>query len=217
MITKTIKITVFLLLFLPSTLYAGIEELEKLAEMQKESVADTLRLCSEIKEAGDWYEKHTGDPKITELPIWKPVKNCLVTSEKGLRKISVGTKNHRGVDLVDKKYRGRSGAPIYATGDGVVVFIGRKGGYGNFVEIMHRDGRLVSRYGHLKRSFVYLGEHVKHGQIIGEIGNTGTTTGPHLDYSIKAEKNGRWRFEDPADWIIGYDEFEFKYPRKNRI
>jgi len=140
---KVIKILTCLLFFIPAPLFAGLDELERLADMQKKSVAETLEVCGKIKEAGDWYKKYTGDPRITRLPMRSPVENCIVTSEKGLRKISIGSRNHKGVDLVDDNYRYKAGAPIYASGDGFVVFVGRKGGYGNFVAIMHTD-KLVS-------------------------------------------------------------------------
>jgi len=210
------KIIVLLVaVLLPSVLYADFEDLEKIEREMKKSHERTVELCNTLAEASRWYRKHTGDPRMWRLPLGSPVDNALVTSEKGYRRISRGSRNHRGVDLVDEKYRHRCGAPIYATGNGRVIFVGRKRGYGNFIVIMHTD-TLVSRYGHLQGFLVKEGDFVKRGQKIGTMGNTGVATGPHLDYSIKYLKGGRWVFDDPAYWIQGYDSFEFKYRRKHR-
>jgi len=65
--------------------------------------------------------------------------------------------------------------------------------------------------------YVNVGDYVKGGDVIATMGRTGVVTGPHLDYSIQHFENGRWVFDDPAEWIQGYDEFEFKYKRKDKI
>ena len=85
------------------------------------------------------------------------------------------------------------GSPIYAVTDGRVVYAGRKGGYGNFVRISHAGG-LGSGYGHMSRIAVRSGTSVKRGQVIGYVGSTGLSTGPHLHYELY--RNGR--AVDPA-------------------
>ena len=89
-------------------------------------------------------------------------------------------RKHKGTD-----YAAAMGTPVRAVGDGVVVFAGRKGGYGNVIDIRHRNG-FVSRYGHL-RSFakgIQRGTHVTIGSTIGAVGMSGLATGPHLHFEI---------------------------------
>ena len=89
-------------------------------------------------------------------------------------------RKHKGTD-----YAASMGTPVRSIGDGVVVFAGRKGGYGNVIDIRHRNG-FVSRYGHL-RSFakgVRRGTHVTIGSTIGAVGMSGLATGPHLHFEI---------------------------------
>lgn len=90
---------------------------------------------------------------------------------------------HSGLD-----FGGGYGAPIYAVTDGTVSFSGRKGGYGNFVKINHSGG-LASGYAHMSRIAARNGQRVRKGQIIGYIGSTGLSTGPHLHYELY--RNGR--------------------------
>lgn len=75
--------------------------------------------------------------------------------------------------------------PIVAPGDGVVIFTGRKSGFGNFIMIAHGYG-IISRYGHIAQSLVSPGQKVTRGQQIATVGMTGRTTGPHLHYEILA-------------------------------
>ncbi|WP_375271919.1 M23 family metallopeptidase, partial [Sphingomonas sp.] len=75
------------------------------------------------------------------------------------------------------------GSPIYAAIDGVVSFAGRSGGYGNFVKLAHAGG-YVSGYGHMSRFAVSTGTRVARGQVIGYVGSTGMSTGPHLHWEV---------------------------------
>lgn len=88
---------------------------------------------------------------------------------------------HTGLDL-----RASVGDPVHATADGKVVRAGWAGGYGRMIEIDHGNG-LSTRYGHLSRIDVTVGEHVKIGQVIGEVGSTGRSTGPHLHYETRID------------------------------
>ena len=94
---------------------------------------------------------------------------------------------HNGTD-----FGAPTGTPIRATGAGKVVAAGRNGGHGNFVKINH-SGPYASSYSHMHRIKVKKGQRVKQGQIIGTVGTTGMSTGPHLHYQFW--KNGR--FVDP--------------------
>ena len=110
--------------------------------------------------------------------LFTPVQGK-VTSEFGLRR----GRPHKGIDIAAK-----SGTPIYAVLDGVVVFSGVQSGYGNVIVIEHPDF-VMTVYAHNERNLVSLGDEVKKGQQIAELGNTGKSTGPHLhfEYRIKGQ------------------------------
>jgi murein DD-endopeptidase MepM/ murein hydrolase activator NlpD len=91
------------------------------------------------------------------------------------------TRRHQGTD-----YAASPGTPVMAAGDGVVLRAGRAGGYGNLIELRHRNG-ITTRYGHL-RSFargIRSGARVSQGQTIGYVGSTGLASGPHLHYEFR--------------------------------
>jgi murein DD-endopeptidase MepM/ murein hydrolase activator NlpD len=88
---------------------------------------------------------------------------------------------HTGID-----FRGDIGDPVRATATGMVTTAGPSGGYGKMVEIDHGNG-FATRYGHLSEIDVSVGQQVKIGQIIGKIGSTGRSTGPHLHYETRIE------------------------------
>jgi murein DD-endopeptidase MepM/ murein hydrolase activator NlpD len=88
---------------------------------------------------------------------------------------------HTGLD-----FRAASGDPVRATANGKVVSSGWAGGYGRMVEIDHGNG-LSTRYGHLSEINVRVGEQIKIGQVIGAVGSTGRSTGPHLHYETRID------------------------------
>jgi len=88
---------------------------------------------------------------------------------------------HTGLDM-----RGDVGDPVHATASGRVSIAGREGGYGNMVEIEHGNG-LATRYGHLSEIDVRVGQKVRIGEVIGRIGSTGRSTGPHLHYETRVD------------------------------
>ncbi len=90
---------------------------------------------------------------------------------------------HLGVD-----YAAPSGTPVVSVGDGTVIFAGWGGGGGNTIKIQH-NGNIKTYYLHLRKMLVRAGDHVVQGQQIGEVGSTGISTGPHLDYRL--EINGK--------------------------
>lgn len=86
---------------------------------------------------------------------------------------------HPGIDIADPY-----GTDVVATGDGLVIEASPDAGYGKSILIDNGDG-ITTRFAHLSRMFVVVGEQVKRGEIIGAIGMTGRTTGPHLHYEVR--------------------------------
>ena len=116
--------------------------------------------------------------------LW-PVKYGKITSKFGNRTHPVlkSVKFHRGVDIAVSV-----GTPVYSGIKGKVTFAGRKGNYGNLVEIERDDGIKV-RYAHLNSIDVVTGQKVSDGEKVAETGNTGMSTGPHLHYEIIIDEN----------------------------
>lgn len=125
------------------------------------------------------------EEKLASLPAIQPLSNKQlnrIASGFGMRIDPVyGTpKMHKGMDFTAPQ-----GTPIYATGDGVVRAAGHSAsGYGNHVEINHGYG-YETLYGHMARIKVRGGQRVKRGEIIGWVGSTGKSTGPHCHYEVK--------------------------------
>jgi murein DD-endopeptidase MepM/ murein hydrolase activator NlpD len=90
-----------------------------------------------------------------------------------------GYETHAGIDIATN-----FGTAIEATGDGIVIFAGSYGGYGNLVVIDHGYG-ITTRYGHMSRIDVTVGQHVHRGMQIGAVGSTGRSTGPHCHYEVR--------------------------------
>lgn len=107
-----------------------------------------------------------------------------LTSSYGLRRHPVlgYSRFHRGMD-----FGAAHGSPIVAATDGVVAFAGRHGGHGNYVKLNHSGG-IATAYAHMSRIVARPGARVRQGQVIGYVGSTGLSTGPHLHYEVY--KNG---------------------------
>ena len=88
---------------------------------------------------------------------------------------------HQGLD-----FAAPVGTPIYATGDGVVIYAGWQSGYGNLIKIKHELGT-ETRYGHLSKIRVKVGQKESRNSLIGDMGNTGRSTGPHLHYEVRVD------------------------------
>ncbi len=112
--------------------------------------------------------------------LW-PVVNFRITSRFGLRRHPIfrDKRFHEGLDLA-RWY----GAPIRSSSDGKIIFVGRKPGYGKTITILHKNG-FSTKYGHLRSYLVKKGQYVKAGQIIGSMGSTGYSTGPHLHFEVR--------------------------------
>jgi len=126
------------------------------------------------------------DEMLKCMPAIQPISN------KDLRKTASGygtridpvygtAKFHTGMD-----FSAQQGTDVYATGNGTVVKAGWETGYGNTVDINHGFG-YVTRYAHLQKCTVKAGKKVMRGEVIGKVGNTGKSTGPHLHYEVRVK------------------------------
>lgn len=127
----------------------------------------------------------TNESLFESIPAIVPTKGDYIGSRFGVRThpILKIRKMHTGIDFV-----ANTGTPVYATGKGKVVFVGRNGGYGLEVRIDHGFG-YRTLYAHLSKVLVKRGQKVERGDLIAKSGNSGLTTGPHLHYEIS--HNGR--------------------------
>jgi murein DD-endopeptidase MepM/ murein hydrolase activator NlpD len=153
-------------------------------------------------------------PAIVEVPIpyGYPVDSAVLkksihkSSGFGYRMHPIWKKRklHAGLDMSAK-----TGTPIITTGDGQVIRIQRRRtGYGWNVVIQHSDHKYRTLYAHMSAIDVKIGQSVKAGDVIGAVGSTGASTGPHLHYEVmvmKAGKSGKGRFKkvDPVPFIEG--------------
>ncbi len=139
-------------------------------------------LINRLEDTLSMLEK-TND-EMNFVPTKWPVNTYFITSDFGKRTdpFNRRTSVHTGIDI-----RGNYGDPVYASGDGKVISASYNGGYGNAVQIQHNQS-FQTLYGHLLNYTVKTGEYVKKGDLIGRVGSTGRSTGPHLHFEIK--KNG---------------------------
>jgi murein DD-endopeptidase MepM/ murein hydrolase activator NlpD len=122
-------------------------------------------------------ERHLGEQAA---PSGWPVRSGYITSTFGFRKDPFRGRSafHKGID-----FAGVRGSPVVAVGDGIVTFSGRQSGYGNMVEVRHKDG-LTTRYGHCQKLLVKEGASVERGQTIATLGSSGRSTGPHVHFEV---------------------------------
>ncbi|MBC2670328.1 M23 family metallopeptidase [Novosphingobium piscinae] len=115
------------------------------------------------------------------IPSLVPVEGVRLTSDFGMRWHPVlgGRRAHKGVDLAAP-----AGTPIRASADGVVERADWFAGYGLYVALEH-GGQIETRYGHMSRLNVAAGQRVRKGDVIGYVGSTGRSTGPHLHYEVR--------------------------------
>lgn len=124
-----------------------------------------------------------------------PVMAPKLSSDFGMRRHPVrrSIRHHEGVDLAAP-----NGAQVRAVAGGTVVFADPYKGYGNLIVVKHNDS-LTTHYGHLQKILVSPGQKIKPGEVIGVVGETGITTGPHLHFEIRFDG----RSQDPERFIPG--------------
>ena len=137
----------------------------------------------------DYYDESGKSAK--KFLVRKPVNNAIMRSGFGGRRHPIlgYVKMHTGVDWATAY-----GTPIFASGNGVLEKVGLEGGYGKYIRIKHNNG-YETAYGHMSAfaKGMEIGKRVRQGQVIGFVGTTGMSTGPHVHYEILV--NGR--FVDP--------------------
>ena len=144
------------------------------------SAGETYRAFYNDADERSGYFDESGN-SMEKMLLKSPLKYAAnITSRYGKRRHPVlgYTRMHRGVD-----YGVPTGTPIWSVGDAKVLRAGVNGGYGKFIELKHANG-WVSRYAHLSRIDVKRGQKVKQKDIIGAVGSTGMSTGPHLHYEL---------------------------------
>lgn len=121
---------------------------------------------------------------LNMIPIYKPLDNYYITSRFGTRidPFTKEAKTHRGLD-----FAGPFNSVVYAPADGIVEVVAVRGGFGNSIEINHGNG-IVTEYAHLNRSLVNAGDAVKRGDKIAIQGSSGRSTGQHLHWEVKVNK-----------------------------
>lgn len=128
------------------------------------------------------YSAPFAQPTVS-VPSRMPLEGASLTSGYGMRTHPVlgGRRQHTGIDLAAS-----TGTPVYATADGVVGRADWYSSYGLYIAIEH-GASMQTRYAHLSRLAVAAGDNVKKGDLIGYVGSTGRSTGPHLHYEVRID------------------------------
>lgn len=131
------------------------------------------------------YYAENGDAKkrlLLKTPLnFKRISSQFTRSRR--HPVTGAWRAHKGIDLAAS-----TGTPVESVGDGVVTYAGNNGGYGKFIKINHGQG-FATAYAHLSKIYIKNGTRVTQGQLIGAVGTTGVSTGPHLHYEM--HKNGQ--------------------------
>ncbi len=127
--------------------------------------------------------------------IFPLIGSAVTTSEFGYRLHPVigSWLMHAGKDLAAPE-----GTPVVAALSGTVVMSGVAGGYGLAIELEHNNPRRRTLYGHLSELYVREGQQVRQGEVIGRVGSTGLSTGPHLHFELRLPQEGGWVAVDPG-------------------
>lgn len=159
----------------PLVEYASMAGKEALNEDDARFAERVTQVAARLEEAGYYQDV------VESLPLGRPVSvNFRETSGYGLRSDPFTRRSafHAGMDMA--AYRS---APIVAAGPGVVTYAGPRSGYGRLVEVDHGYG-FKTRYGHLLKVEVKKGDVINLGDLVGRMGSTGRSTGPHLHYEV---------------------------------
>jgi murein DD-endopeptidase MepM/ murein hydrolase activator NlpD len=158
------------------------------------ATAEDIDFKSEVASLTKEFDRFAKLRSIAQgLPLKRPIGNADISSRFGARKDPFLGRlaMHTGID-----FRAPTGLPAKSVADGTVIAAGYNGGYGNMVDVDHGNG-VVTRYGHLSKIAVKVGEKVVAGRRIGNVGSTGRSTGPHLHYEIRI----RGKAIDPMSYL----------------
>ena len=146
-------------------------DIERKSLLRNKSLSEILRIFKKNR----FRLAHT--PSIVPVRGW-------ITSGYGYRVSPFTSRRefHKGVDIYTKL-----GAPIFAPADGIVIASSRDSSYGNYIKIRHLPG-IITRYAHNQVNLVRKGQQVRRGEVIGKVGNTGRSTGPHLHYEVMIKR-----------------------------
>lgn len=172
--------------FVEDSIYAGIETIEAAYFQHKgEAIYAFNYLTPDSKNSTDYYDD--SGKSLQKAFLKSPIKFSRISSRYNLkRRIKLygnRVRPHKGTD-----FAAAVGTPILATASGTVVESARRGGNGNYVKIRH-NATYSTQYLHMSRRLVKVGDFVKQGDVIGKVGMTGNTSGPHVCYRFW--KNGR--------------------------
>ncbi len=200
--------------------YAGLERQRNYTAIDSMADSELMRVTTdkiEMLEQSIYSQSKSYDYLATEISKQKDriahIPAIQPISEKFLRAMASGygyrrdpiygtTKFHEGMD-----FSSPIGTPVYATGDGTVTHAKWQSSYGNLIEINH-GFNYTTRYAHLSQIFVHDGQKVKRGDLIGKVGNTGKSTGPHLHYEVRL----RGEPQNPVNYYF-YDLTPDEYDR----
>ncbi|MCK4549593.1 MAG: M23 family metallopeptidase [Candidatus Krumholzibacteria bacterium] len=166
--------------------FTGLENdldmLVRQTELQKQSYDEIIGILEEEASMRDC------------TPSIRPLKGGFLSSRFGRRMdpFTGRITRHRGVD-----YFARTGTPVMASADGVITMAKKNGSMGLTIEVNHGNG-FKTRYAHLSKIYIKRGKRIIRGEILGAVGNTGRSTGPHLHYEVIFRKQHR----DPLNYII---------------
>ena len=149
-------------------MYAFLRKLSDDVRLEEVVQQELLRVLRENRDS------------IASMPTVWPVEG-FISSPFGVRSSNYSGRGefHKGIDI-----RARPGTPIIAPAKGTVTFAGGDGAYGLSVELQHTR-TITTKYGHMQRIIVREGQQVKRGELVGFVGSTGRSTGPHLHYEVK--------------------------------
>jgi len=157
-------------------------------KLQVQNIREANKLKGSTIQAGQYLFLPGAKPLAETRYVVKnrfhwPLKGRF-TSGYGKRTHPISRKRHfhTGIDIAAK-----TGVPFYAAADGVVIFAGNGGSYGNMIILKHKDGYLTV-YAHASKILIKKGSYVKQGALIGKVGTTGTSTGSHLHFEVKKNK-----------------------------
>jgi murein DD-endopeptidase MepM/ murein hydrolase activator NlpD len=163
-------------------LLTRLEKLDRQVSLQEKSL---LEVRDEIEQQADF---------LRCVPSIRPLVGGSISSLFGRRRdpFTGQWEPHMGLDIVAP-----TGTPIYATADGKVILARREPAYGKTVVIDHGNG-YKTRYAHMHRFYVTKGQKIQRGDPIGEVGNTGRSSGPHLHYEVMVNN----QHQDPLDFMF---------------